>query len=283
MAQCASPAALADDSGESIQHVEGSLCSPPRRRPATASASLTRPTFSSAVRVSQVLRQPAPSPSRRCSQASSTAPHEASEHGCATPERVREFFRRNEDFLHDREEFLNALRRLKEKEELEACTFEPNVPPPGTLGAQGQRRRARARSAGHFYERAKKQELRKEEYLRKLREEKLRSELQECSFHPATSFRPPRRPVATCGATQHPPAGRAGYASLHQGSLLGRANPTGGPAHGNSKVAAVFNSEVAAHTQSDWGGALAALVTEGRSPVLEVHGKLGPKEASRSP
>lgn len=133
--------------------------------------------------------------------------------------RWEEFHRRSGAFLQDREELLILLRRKKEVEELQGCTFEPQI-------SKSSQEKGRRRSSSSLYHRGKQREAWKEEKLEAKRRELEKQEMAECSFRPAP--RPPRIRTQPSAPPAMPPARSSGsYALAAARRAPGRHSLTG--------------------------------------------------------
>lgn len=95
-------------------------------------------------------------------------------------QRWEKFMQRREVFLQNKEEFLEAERRKKEDQELEGCTFAPAKPKRIKGCAAGQS----VASSGSMADRALQMEIKKQEKIKKIRQELLDKEMEECFFRP---------------------------------------------------------------------------------------------------
>jgi len=131
--------------------------------------------------------------------------------GMTTSVAFEEFYRRNETFVEEREQFLDILRRQKEESDFQECTFEPNLSSTAksTPQASPKRPTSATRRSEELYRRGVEQQAKKEERMQKMRQQKADEEVAECSFKPSSRRRPslprappPPRPKADSAAPQ---------------------------------------------------------------------------------
>jgi len=96
--------------------------------------------------------------------------------------RWADFHRRSGEFMQDREEFLELLRRKKQEDALRGCTFAPQISKKSSRVAE----QCRSRSSGSIYDRGLNHAVNKLERLEMLRKEKEQREMAECHFQPNT-------------------------------------------------------------------------------------------------
>eukprot|EP00929_Paragymnodinium_shiwhaense_P099522 TRINITY_DN61218_c0_g1_i1.p1 TRINITY_DN61218_c0_g1~~TRINITY_DN61218_c0_g1_i1.p1 ORF type:complete len:515 (+),score=86.85 TRINITY_DN61218_c0_g1_i1:142-1686(+) len=114
------------------------------------------------------------------------------------------FLKRNELFLEERKQFLEAYREIREQQEMRECTFEPR--------RVKTTPRQRSGSMGSIYERGLEAEARKAERARQLRQDRFDEEMAACSFHPNVQGRRASTPQA------FPQQRRVSFASVDSGS-----------------------------------------------------------------
>mmetsp|Transcript_93906 Transcript_93906/g.166153 ORF Transcript_93906/g.166153 Transcript_93906/m.166153 type:complete len:619 (-) Transcript_93906:112-1968(-) len=173
---------------------------------------LARPTESSKIRKSianQDLQQAQQAAARRQSlrigpeavnaiMASAEAPKVAeAEETEEQKQKWDNFHRRSSAFLESKSKQLEVLKKKQEQQQIQGCTFEPNADKPNR---KRPGRVSQQRPSGSMYERSLEAEARKEERLRKRRQEMYDKEMAQCSFHPkvvdeasAGVAAPPRR------------------------------------------------------------------------------------------
>jgi len=172
---------------------------------AASDQSYLRPTFSSSIRKSQdvAAHEPDEDQASVCGStfSASALPIEESRWETAAEGQARwaEFHRRSGDFLQGKEELLELLRKKKLVEELQDCTFEPQVRRASRSDMQDK---GRARSSSCLYAKGLEMEASKAERLELMRKERENMEMVECKFRPET--RPSR--LRQSAVLEAPPA-----------------------------------------------------------------------------